>query len=81
MRTSKINIFFIDGASRAVECGSAFIFCGSVLHNADPDPAAFSMRIRIRLNKICNKLPYEELKKTKKIKLQFQPISLHFFCF
>ena len=45
-------------ATRAVECGSAYIF-------VDPDPAAFLMRIRIRNqpNKICNKLPYEELKK------------------
>ena len=31
----------------------------AVLLNADPDTAAFKMRIRIQLNKICNKLPYE----------------------
>ena len=33
-------------------CGSAFIFCGSgssCIFNADPDPAVFSMRIRIRI--------------------------------
>ena len=33
-------------------CGSAFISFGlrsSVIFNADPDPAAFSMRIRIQL--------------------------------
>ena len=46
-------------------CGSAFIFGGSrsswVLFNAEPDPAAFSRQIRIQLNKLCRKLPYESL--------------------
>ena len=36
----------------------------AILLNADPDPTTFQMWIRIQLNKICNKLPYEELKKT-----------------
>ena len=61
---------------------------------ADPDPAALEMRIQIQLNKMCNKLPYEELsgiekdknkllkvlKKTKELlKINFP--FLHFFCF
>ena len=37
----------------------------AVLLNADP--AAFLMLIQIQPNKICNKLPYKELEKTKKI--------------
>ena len=34
----------------------------AVLLNADLDPAAKKMQIRIQLNKICNKLRYEKLK-------------------
>ena len=39
-----------------------------VLLNADLNPAAFFMRIRIQLEKICNKLPYEELSGVEKVK-------------
>ena len=37
------------------------------IHAAVLRNAAFLMQIRIQLNKIWNKLPHEELKKTKKI--------------
>ena len=36
--------------------------------NADPDPAAFLMRIRIHLSKMCTKLPYEEFSGVEKDK-------------
>ena len=32
----------------------------TVFLDADPDPAACLMRIRIQLSKICKKFPYEE---------------------
>ena len=40
----------------------------AVLLNADSDPAAFLMRIRILLNKMYNKLPYEEFSGVEKDK-------------
>ena len=40
----------------------------AVLLNADSDPAAFLMRIRILLNKMYNKLPYEECSGVEKDK-------------
>ena len=33
---------------------------------ADPDPAAFLIRIRIPLREICKKLPYEEFSGVEK---------------
>ena len=51
----------------------------AILLNADPDPAAFLMRIRIQPNKICNTLPNEELKKTKKI-AQKSKVKKHEAC-
>ena len=43
----------------------------AVSFNGDPDPAAFSMRIRIQLKNIVKKLPFKEsaiVEKTKKKK-------------
>ena len=47
-----------------------------VLLNADPDPAAFLMRIRIKLIQNLKKIPYEELKKTKKIAQKLKSMEL-----
>ena len=44
--------------------------------NADTDPAAFQMRIRIQPNKIFNKLLHEELKKTQKIAQKLKTMEL-----
>ena len=65
--TGIVNILKID-SSRAVD--PAFIFCGygsSCFLNADPDLAAFLMRIRIQLkNVVKNKVTYEEFSVMKK---------------
>ena len=46
---------------RAVDLDSVFADPHPAVHiNADPDPAAFLMRIRIQPNKICNKLLHED---------------------
>ena len=45
---------------------------------ADPDPADFLMWIRIQLNKICNKLPYEEYSGVEKKTMELMQIYLQF---
>ena len=45
----------------------------------DPDPAAFLLRIRIQLKKICNKLPYEDssgVESDKKIAQKLKTMEL-----
>ena len=57
---------YVADTGRAVDPHSFFVDPdpATLLNaDADPDPAAFLMQIWIKLNKICIKLPYEDLKK------------------
>ena len=43
----------------------------AIFLNADPDPSAFLMRIRIKHKQICENLPYEEFSGVEKTQKKF----------
>ena len=43
----------------------------------DPDPAAFKMRTRIQLKRICEKLPFKEFSGDEKDKIIVQKYKNH----